>query len=468
MESNAHWGELAQEYKDLWDHYKSLPEAGVNEALDVFCEKRQITIESLVRVGARLSETFVIAYAYPDGIKYRDLIATERTWTREGVEWHKLKIIKARQPTTGIPTAIVAEGETDAARLSDLFPGFDIAVMPGGARYWPNSFTEQLRDYERVLVALDNDDAGNDGASKILKALPINAVRYLPPANDWCSSKEIDIPPVPAPKQPMESIVWGDDLFSIETPQIASWFDRAILPVGGLLMFHGPTKSFKSWMALDMALALATSEPWCGFEAMDEPARVCIVQFEVQSSYYQERWRKLRERTSAELFCNVGHWEPWHMARLIAGDTALEDAMLEKMLRGNVQIAFFDPIRRMMGLGDMNSEKDVRRPLAFFERLMHEGITVVACHHDNKSRHGEIYAMTGSAAFAGDADTIVTIYKPRGHSDESRQRNMKFTLRNGPTPGGRGFEILPDGDTTYRNELWDGEAEYADVDAPPL
>jgi hypothetical protein len=89
-----------------------------------------------------------------------------------------------------------------------------------------------------------------------------------------------------------------------------------------------------------------------------------------------------------------------------------------------VQVAIFDPVRRLMKAGQsMNDEDSVRYPLQFFESLQNEGITVIFCHHDNKgsakSGGGDALDMTGSGAWAGDADSILSVALPKGERREN-------------------------------------------------
>lgn len=75
-DSNGAWGELAEldsELASTWDTYSRLPEEGSNVALDALCRSKNISIASLVRQGAKLSDDVTLAFPYPGGIKYRHL-----------------------------------------------------------------------------------------------------------------------------------------------------------------------------------------------------------------------------------------------------------------------------------------------------------------------------------------------------------------------------------------------------------
>lgn len=192
-QSDGTWGELIahdNERAEVWDGFRPLPVSGVNVALDAFCERKNLSIESLIRIGARLASEHVLAFAGPGYIKYRDVVSNER-WSYADCDWSKLRIVRAGPEPSD--TVIVAEGETDAAWLT-MRAGCDVAILPAGALYFPASYAEQLREYEQVLAATDTDSAGEKGAALILDALP-QAQRYAPPANDWCASDEL--PPFP-------------------------------------------------------------------------------------------------------------------------------------------------------------------------------------------------------------------------------------------------------------------------------
>ena len=232
-------------------------------------------------------------------------------------------------------------------------------------------------------------------------------------------------------------------------------------------MLHGWIKSYKSFLALDLMSSLAQAEPWACFEPTEEPARIGVVQFEIKWPYYRARFDSLYDAaTNRDAFEeNFYTYTPTSRPLIIAGNTKAEDELLRETVDSNIHCILFDPVRRMMGEADMNAEHEVRRVLAFFERLNNEGITVIACHHDNKAgaRGGSNspISMTGSGAFGGDPDTIVSVEVPYGETQESHKRNLRFTLRNGMDPSPRGMEMLDTGQIEYTSTAWAKEDEDA-------
>jgi 5S rRNA maturation endonuclease (ribonuclease M5) len=436
------------ELANVWDGFSRLPEPGGNPALDALVERKRISIASLVRLGARLSSPQVLAFAFDHGIKYRDMVTGAR-WSYFESEWKAMKIVRAAQPSK---TVLVVEGETDGARCSDAYP-VDVAIMPAGAEYFPVAYAEQLTDYDAVLVGLDTDAAGERGAAKIIAAVP-RAQRFAPDGNDWCSLDAL--PPLPEPVPITKLLVSARELEDYDTPEQASWFEHELLPIGGLLLIHGSWKGFKSFLMLDMLAALSQAEPWCHFEPIEEQAKVAVVQFEIPAHYYKQRVDLLKQHAKDQdaFLDNFLTFSPRARPRLVAGDKASEDAILRPLVEAGVQVVAIDPIRRGMGLASMNDENEVRRMLGFFERLNDEGITVVATHHDNKAsgKGGDPDAMTGSGAFAGDPDAIVSVAVPPKHSKRLPKRNLIFTLRNAPQITERSFGMGDDGRITYSTD----------------
>lgn len=477
--SNEDWGYLAEhddELAEVWDGYARLPEPGENKVLDSFCEDKRISIAALVRLGARLSDNTVLAFPYPGGLKYRDMV-TGRRWAYTGSEFKALKIVRAN-PDAATDTVIVCEGETDAARLSEGYD-VDVAVLPAGALRFTPEFAEQLYPYRLVLVGLDDDEAGEAGSKKIMEAVG-QAVRFKPPANDWCETEEL--PELPDPSeapQRLDVLVPAQQLLALEVPEQPSWFEHDLLPIGGQLILHGALKSFKSFLGLDMLAALAQGSDWCCFEPMEEPAKVAVIQFEIPWAYYRQRVHLLRAHATEpdEFDRNFFTYSPLRRPELVAGNRAHEDRILAQLLDADIQVVLVDPIRRATGAIDMNAEGDVRKILGFFERLQDAGLTVVATHHDNKegmkSRGGDPIAMTGSGAFGGDADTIVSVEIPRGEDLRSPRRNLHFLLRNAPTVGPRGMEMREDGSILYSPDPWDAwldddGADDTGNESPPI
>ncbi|MGZ6570507.1 MAG: AAA family ATPase [Solirubrobacteraceae bacterium] len=482
-DSNDAFYGLAQhddELVEVFDQYGRLPEGGINPALDSFCERKHIDIPSLVKLGARINPPDVLVFATPGGIKFRDM-TTGKRWNWPGSDFGTLKIVHAGLVQSHV--AIVAEGETDAARLGMLYPEADIAVLPAGAHpgRHVHAYAAQLAPYELVLLAHDYGRKGDEGAELLQKHLITKSLRWLAPIEpeDNCGWGDVPIgagaPSIPDPaslETPIEErlLVSVRDLLTLEPPKIDSYYEQAILPIGSSAIVHGAKKSFKSWITLDWAAALAQSQPWCNFEPIDEPQRVAVMQFEVPYAFFRQRIESLRAAAVEPGLVdeNLLIWTPLNRPRFVAGNTAIEDSVLAELERAGVTVLVFDPIRRAVGNAKINDEDGARPVLHFFQRCQDNGITVIATHHDNKqgerSGGGDSTEMTGSGAFGGDADTIVSVALPKGRELRDPERNLHFLLRNAPSPSARSMRITEDSRLEYDSRPI-GESE--DKDTPP-
>jgi hypothetical protein len=270
----------------------------------------------------------------------------------------------------------------------------------------------------------------------------------------------------PRPQPPPAVLVSAGELMDLEMPDVTSWFEGALLPIGGQMVLHGWAKSFKSYLSLDLASALAQGQDWCGFEPIEEPCKVAVVQFEIPAPYYRQRIAAMqataRDRKAFDE--NFMTWTPLSRPQLRAGIKEQEEFVRRTLVTNHVQVAVFDPVRRLMKAGQsMNDEDSVRAPLQFFESLQNEGITVVFCHHDNKgsakSGGGDALDMTGSGAWAGDADSILSVALPKGERRENPRRNIHFLLRNAPSPDPRGMQLREDGTIIYSTEPYGPEED---------
>lgn len=71
-----------------------------------------------------------------------------------------------------VRTAVITEGEPDTWTLTELlWNKAHVFGLPSGAGTWKDSWLEQLKGYEHVVVCLDNDEAGIKGMNQVSNAL---------------------------------------------------------------------------------------------------------------------------------------------------------------------------------------------------------------------------------------------------------------------------------------------------------
>lgn len=245
--------------------------------------------------------------------------------------------------------------ESDAHKIA-LEVGAAVALMPDG---WA-----QNSDV--------NDLAQRDGGDTL--------AALLESANE---------PPKPAPRY---KLLGADDLRDL--PPLA-WRVRGVLPAVGLAGLYGPSASGKSFLALDMAAAIAEGRRW--FDCRVEAAPVVYAALEGEGGF------KLR----------VAAWEA-HTGRALPDGLAmvlqsfkLTEPQDVKDLAAVVPagaVVFLDTLNRAAPTADENSSKDMGEILSAAKRLQSliNGL-VVLVHHTGKDAtkglrgHSSLFAALDAA-----------------------------------------------------------------------
>lgn len=418
-ESNGAWGELdTDESRGLWDTFDPLPDPGDHPILDAFVARKRITIDALRRIGARIDGN-TLAYAFPDGIKWRDL-ETGRRWNELGVEWRTLKVVPAGPRPAD--TVVIAEGETDAARLTRLLPDVDVAILPAGARGWHSGFAKPLQNYRRVLVGTDNDAAGDEGAAAIMATLP-QAVRYAPPegCKDWCEL-EGEAPPLPEPPEDVDVIAGHRRLRLgrlLEQPlEPPAPIVEGLLYSMGLHWRYGPPGGGKTTLAMHAALqAMLAGRPvaWMDFEGgdyvtamrlqdMDIPLTLAEHGKDIDELFFYLPWPVRVEETMAAI-----------AAELVRGDQA--------------PLFVFDSASKALALQgkDENSNAEVTQWTSqVVQATKLHRLPVIVIDHEAKQR---TRGPRGAGAKDADADVVWHVTTPREHRwNRSRGGMIKAEL----------------------------------------
>lgn len=190
------------------------------------------------------------------------------------------------------------------------------------------------------------------------------------------------------------------ELISLPPP---SWLIEKILPVGGLVGLYGRPGAGKSFIALDMALCVATGLPWHGYKTKAEVDFVLYISAEGGTG--------IGKRVSAWLSSNeINVNRPrigWLTQSLPIYATSEDMAVLFRRLDEEVErypkLVVIDTLARCLD-GDENQQEDMGRFIAGVDRMRHEwGATVLVVHHTRKSDDDE----RGSSAFRGAAETML-------------------------------------------------------------
>jgi putative DNA primase/helicase len=298
---------------------------------------------------------------------------------------------------------LIVEGEKDVDRL--VAEGFTATTSSSGAGKWRPEYGTYFAD-KNVTIIPDNDDAGRKHAEEVRASLAGVARKV----------RVLELPGL-APKGDVSDYLAVhpvDDLRALLRPSIAPTLDRYIdtygsadvpdlysdlVPVGGLVIFVGQPRSFKTMAALQMMFSVSSGRRWLGHD----PSRVgsCLYVSEEGS----------RRKVADRLIAMRAAYQPDHDIHILHREGITLGAPSWSRVRETLdemqdpQLVVLDTLAALM-TGDENSVADIREALRPIQALITDyGVTVALVHHINKGGEGRMgNRMRGSSALWGACD----------------------------------------------------------------
>ena len=204
----------------------------------------------------------------------------------------------------------------------------------------------------------------------------------------------------------------------------APWRIHGLLPKAGLALIFGESGSGKTYLATDLALHLASGQPWC--ERRTKQGVVVYVAAESPSSL-QSRAVLWREQCAVggELFAMIPQ-----AINLLDPIKELLDVLIEiKREHGDIAAIIFDTVARSMPGGDENSGRDMGLVIANCDAIRETVDTlVVLIHHAGKdsSRGARGHSSLRAAV---DTEIEVTVTSGKHYATVTKQRDTEAGTR---------------------------------------
>jgi RecA-family ATPase len=226
------------------------------------------------------------------------------------------------------------------------------------------------------------------------------------------------------------------ELLTLPPPE---WLIDNILPEGGLCGLYGAPESTKSFIALDIAMSVATGLPWQGNAVRQGYSLYVAAEGGPGISKRVRAWMQTRGITDIP-----------HMAWLIesisvtseSNDMDLLMERLDNELQETPGLVIIDTLARCLE-GNENEQEDMGAFIAGLDKLRHEyGATVLAVHHTRLDGERE----RGNTAFRGGTDTMISVTRPQNGSVVEVACTKQKDAEHFPSMEFR-LELVPDTDS---------------------
>ena len=228
---------------------------------------------------------------------------------------------------------------------------------------------------------------------------------------EWIESVNDDLPD----PESLDS-VWD------HMPELSPCLIDGVLRQGHKMLIAGPSKAGKSFLQIEMCIAIAEGRSWLGWGCTK--GRVMYVNLELDAASCLHRFR--------DVYGALG-WEPRNLRNIdiwnLRGKSVPMDRLAPKLIRRAAKKDYIaiiiDPIYKVI-TGDENSADQMANFCNQFDKVCTElGCAVIYCHHHSKGAQGGKRSMdraSGSGVFARDPDALLDLIELETTDDLMKQQ----------------------------------------------
>ena len=194
------------------------------------------------------------------------------------------------------------------------------------------------------------------------------------------------------------------DEYKDNPPKLPDELIKGVLRCGHKMLISGSSKAGKSFLLMELSIALAEGKPWLGFPC--KQGRVLYVNLEIDPASCINRFMKIYEALHLPMkhMDNIVIWN-------LRGFAVPLDRLVPKLIRrvkdSGYSAVIIDPIYKVI-TGDENNASDMAAFCNQFDKICAEtGCATIYCHHHSKGAQGGKKAIdraSGSGVFARDPD----------------------------------------------------------------
>lgn len=349
-----------------------------------------------------------------------------------GVEHGLYRLVDFREQASADDFVFLPEGEKDVDTIFDW--GMVASTNSGGAKNWQARHAEEFRG-RKVVIPVDNDDAGRERGEKIAESLwgIAESIRLLDFADIWPGApKGADVTDW---KKQREGD--GDELSTI-VAKLPEWRPKAFVPKykgvrfenldtagvehsyaidewlteGGKAVIGGASLSGKSFLAIHMAMCIATGLPFFGYKVL-LPGLVVYQAGEGESGI-RKRFRAWRDHFGVARNTVVPVYIIEQKVDLFAPNADTQPLIDEirgvaKTYNVPLRAIFIDTLAKASIGADENSGRDMGLVMSNIDRIADEFPNANSClvHHMNANGT----KLRGHTSVYANVDQVVLVAK---------------------------------------------------------
>lgn len=192
-------------------------------------------------------------------------------------------------------------------------------------------------------------------------------------------------------------------------PELAPELIQGVLRQGHKMLLCGDSKAGKSFLSIELALAVAGGTKWLKMPC--KKGRVIYINLEIDGVSFMHRCKAVADAIKApeDALRNLA---VWNLRGSNLPIVRLVDEIEKRCRTGEYALVILDPIYKVQQ-GDENSAGDIGRLCNELDRICEStGASLFYSHHHGKGNAGNrkiIDRAVGSGVFARDADALLTI-----------------------------------------------------------
>ncbi len=227
---------------------------------------------------------------------------------------------------------------------------------------------------------------------------------------EWIESVNDDLPDPESLEQ-----VWED------MPALSPCLIDGVLRQGHKMLIAGPSKAGKSFLQIEMCIAIAEGRKWLGWQCTQ--GRVLYVNLELDRASCLHRFKDVYHALcwKPENLKNIDIWNLRGRSRPM---DKLAPMLIRRAAKKNYIAIIIDPIYKVI-TGDENSADQMANFCNQFDKVCTElGVAVIYCHHHSKGSQGGKKSMdraSGSGVFARDPDALLDLIELETTEDLMKQ-----------------------------------------------